>query len=219
MTSRRPPRRLTFVNVVSALALFVALSTGGAYAAGYIVSSNRQVGPNTISGHQPPAGYGANVVAGSIRADDIAPHTIAAGQLAAPEGWHAVAAFRAAGLLTDPCASQTAIFCGVVAPYGAGEWKNAGGSFAPAGFYRDLEGGVHLRGLVSMASVGYSEAEIFVLPAGYRPAHELVFATVDNDAKGSYPARVDVDPDGSVHVVSGNYTFLSLDSISFRAGQ
>ena len=42
-------------TVVAYLALFVALG-GTATAVTYVVSSNSQVGPNTISGHKPPTG-------------------------------------------------------------------------------------------------------------------------------------------------------------------
>jgi hypothetical protein len=41
--------RLTFANVVSLIALFVAL--GGTATAALIITSNSQVAPNTISGH------------------------------------------------------------------------------------------------------------------------------------------------------------------------
>jgi hypothetical protein len=57
--------------VVAYLALFVALG-GTATAVTYVVSSNSQVGPGTISGHKPPSGDHANVIAGSINGTDIA---------------------------------------------------------------------------------------------------------------------------------------------------
>ena len=62
---------LTFANVVSLAALFVALG-GTATAVTYVVSSNSQVGPGTISGHKPPSGKHANIIAGSITGKDIA---------------------------------------------------------------------------------------------------------------------------------------------------
>jgi hypothetical protein len=62
---------LTFANVVSLAALFVALG-GTATAVSYVVSSNSQVGPGTISGHTPPSGKHANIIAGSINGKDIA---------------------------------------------------------------------------------------------------------------------------------------------------
>ena len=58
--------------VVACAALFVALG-GTGLAASYVVSSNSQVGPGTISGHHPPSGDHANIVGGSINAFDLAP--------------------------------------------------------------------------------------------------------------------------------------------------
>ena len=57
--------------IVACVALFVALG-GTALAATYVVSSNSQVGPGTISGHKPPTGDRANIIAGSINGKDIA---------------------------------------------------------------------------------------------------------------------------------------------------
>jgi hypothetical protein len=57
--------------VVACVALFVALG-GTGVAATYVVSSNSQVGPNTISGHKPPSGDHANIIGGSLNATDLA---------------------------------------------------------------------------------------------------------------------------------------------------
>jgi len=62
---------LTYANVMSTLAVFLVIG-GGTALASYVVSSNSQVGPNTISGHRPPSGKHANVIAGSINGQDIA---------------------------------------------------------------------------------------------------------------------------------------------------
>jgi len=61
---------LTFANVVSLIALFVAL--GGTAMAAVIITSNSQVGKDTISGHEPPSGDHANIIADSITGTDIA---------------------------------------------------------------------------------------------------------------------------------------------------
>ncbi len=205
-----------FSTAAAALALFLAVATGSA-AASYVLSSNAQIGPNTISGNNPPAGDHANLLAGSIAASDLAAHGIGSAQLATVEAWNPVAQDPSAA--TDPChQGRTAVFC--VQP-GGGAWANAGGNFTPAGFYRDLEGRVHLRGLVSFHVSGRVPAtpNIFILPTGYRPTHELVFATVDNDSGGSYLARVDVMPDGTIYAHKSRLTFLSLDGVSFQAGE
>jgi hypothetical protein len=62
--------RMTFANVVSVIALFVAL--GGTAAAAVVITSNSQVGPGTISGHEPPSGKQANIIGGSINGFDVA---------------------------------------------------------------------------------------------------------------------------------------------------
>jgi hypothetical protein len=62
---------LTYANVVATLALFLVLG-GGTALASYVVSSNSQVGPNTISGHHVPTGKHANIIAGSVGGRDVA---------------------------------------------------------------------------------------------------------------------------------------------------
>ena len=57
--------------IVACAALFVALG-GTATAVTYVVSSNSQIGPGTVSGHKPPTGKHANIIAGSINGTDIA---------------------------------------------------------------------------------------------------------------------------------------------------
>src|SRR6476661_2952594 len=69
-------RRLTYANVVATLALFLVVSGGTALGVTYVVSSNSQVGPGTISGHKPPTGKHANVIAGSVNGVDLAPNSV-----------------------------------------------------------------------------------------------------------------------------------------------
>ena len=61
---------LTFANVASLIALFIALSGGTAFAA-VIITSNSQVAQNTISGHHPPSGKHANIINGSVSNKDV----------------------------------------------------------------------------------------------------------------------------------------------------
>jgi hypothetical protein len=63
--------------ISSARVLFLALVTfflvgGGTAVASYVVSTNAQIGPNTVSGHHPPTGEHANLIAGSVNGTDIA---------------------------------------------------------------------------------------------------------------------------------------------------
>jgi hypothetical protein len=64
-------KHLTYANVISTLTLFLVLG-GGAALAAYVVSSNSQIGPGTVSGHKPPTGKHANIIANSINGQDIA---------------------------------------------------------------------------------------------------------------------------------------------------
>jgi hypothetical protein len=67
--SSKVGRYLSFANVMSSIAVFIAL--GGSAAAAVIVSSNADIGPNTVSGAHPPAGDGPNIIAGSVGTSDL----------------------------------------------------------------------------------------------------------------------------------------------------
>ena len=64
-------RHLTYANVMATIAVFIALGGGTAMAA-FVVSSNSQVGPDTISGHHPPTGDHSNIISGSVGVGDLA---------------------------------------------------------------------------------------------------------------------------------------------------
>jgi hypothetical protein len=63
--------KLTYANVMATIAVFLVLGGGTALGA-YVVSSNSQIGPGTVSGHKPPTGKHANIIAGSINGQDVA---------------------------------------------------------------------------------------------------------------------------------------------------
>jgi hypothetical protein len=67
---------LTYANVVATLALFLVIAGGTAAAVTYVVSSNSQVGPNTISGHRPPSGKHANIIPASVNGQDVADNSL-----------------------------------------------------------------------------------------------------------------------------------------------
>src|SRR3954462_6787085 len=73
MSRIRP--HLTYANVVATVTLFLVLG-GGTALASYVISSNSQVGPGTISGHKPPSGDHANVIAGSVNGQDVANNSL-----------------------------------------------------------------------------------------------------------------------------------------------
>ena len=68
--SERIRSHLTYANVMATLAVFFVLGGGTALGA-FVVSSNSQVGPGTISGHKPPTGKHANIISGSVNGQDL----------------------------------------------------------------------------------------------------------------------------------------------------
>src|SRR5438876_12450397 len=68
---RRIRSHLTYANVMVTILAFIVLGGGTALAA-FVVSSNSQIGPGTISGHKPPSGDHANIIAGSVNGQDVA---------------------------------------------------------------------------------------------------------------------------------------------------
>jgi hypothetical protein len=68
--------KLTYANVVATLALFLVISGGTALGVTYVVSSNSQVGPSTISGHKPPTGKHSNIITGSVNGTDLAGNSV-----------------------------------------------------------------------------------------------------------------------------------------------
>jgi hypothetical protein len=178
------------------LALFLVLGGGTAVAA-YVVTSNSQIGPNTVSGHNTPSSaYHANIVAKSISATDLRPADRpnlvgdANGPAFAP-------AFN--GSLT---------------------WQSSPPNVA-VGFWRDPYGVVHLQGALCVQDNGgclaneiTNDDDIFILPAGYHPAGYAHFATATGNDHP--PGSVLITPDGTVLARSGSYAEFSLDGITFR---
>ncbi len=67
---------------VLALTSFFLVLGGGTALASYVVSSNSQVGPGTISGHHPPTGSHTNIIAGSVSTSDLKDGSVNASKLA-----------------------------------------------------------------------------------------------------------------------------------------
>jgi hypothetical protein len=67
---QRPRPQLTYANVMVTLVAFVVIG-GGSALASVIITSNRQVAKNTISGHNPPKGKHSNIVARSVNGPDV----------------------------------------------------------------------------------------------------------------------------------------------------
>jgi len=214
--------RLTYSNVVSTLCLFLLLGGGAAFAAG-------QLGKNSVGSKQLKKNA---VVTAKIKKEAITAAKVRKGTLTGSQ-------INVSTLGTVPTA-QTAQTASSVAPPEAwhmvgapGEpgfengWANAPPSpplaFEGAGFYRDHEGVVHLKGLVKG---GTSGGIIFHLPSGYRPAGGKALFRFTLCSGGSCPETfglmliigpgVAPGGDGAVLAPSGA-TATSLEGISFRA--
>lgn len=89
-------------------------------------------------------------------------------------------------------------------------WVNYGPATAPAGYWKDALGVVHLQGLIKSGTVG---SAAFTLSPGFRPDFQHVFSSVSNGVIG----RVDVFADGTVvPVLPSSNVWVTLDGISFR---
>jgi hypothetical protein len=101
-----------------------------------------------------------------------------------------------------------------IAPTLLNNWVNydVPNGYAAAGYYKDKENRVQLRGLIKDGDIAASTV-LFLLPVGYRPASIQIYAVVNGNSFG----RVDVYPNGQVQILSGGNAFLSLDGITFRA--
>jgi hypothetical protein len=95
-------------------------------------------------------------------------------------------------------------------------WDSYGSGFSPAAYTKDAFGFVHLKGLARCQ--GPCPLELFVLPAGYRPAERSAFPSTSNNGGGEIHARVDVRPDGTVVEIAGDeQTYITLEGITFLA--
>jgi hypothetical protein len=98
-------RHLTYANVMVTILAFLVLG-GGTALASFVVSSNAQIGPNTVSGHKPPSGDHSNLIGGSVNGTDLATGAVSTAKL----GTGAVTAPKIAnGAVTAPKLAPAAI--------------------------------------------------------------------------------------------------------------
>jgi hypothetical protein len=186
-------RRLTYARIMSTLAVFLALTSGTALAA-YVISTNAQIGPDTVSGHRTIPGLHANVIGGSINGKDLAAGAVTSSKLAKIEP------YRVVGTAGQPAFQH--------------QWTNTAPSLASAAFFKDPTGVVHLRGSVEN---GHSAAVIFTLPPGYRPARQLNLPVA---VSASGVGWLEISTSGTVAPIwSGSgLRSVGMDGLSFRAG-
>lgn len=92
--------------------------------------------------------------------------------------------------------------------------SNYGSGYAPAGYYKDAAGFVHLRSLINYD--GTAGGTVFTLPAGYRPAYRSIFSQPTGSSNAASVARLDVDINGNV-LTWAPVSWLSLEGVTFRA--
>lgn len=117
-------------------------------------------------------------------------------------------------------------FCRGFATIGGGgplekEWKNNGGGYEPAGYWKDRAGMVHLQGSVENGGGGTftDQQPVFLLPPPYRPGATRRWET--QSFSGANPATVDaieIRADGAVILDRSQspVSYLALDGIDFR---
>lgn len=96
-------------------------------------------------------------------------------------------------------------------------WVAYGDGYAPARYYKDSMGVVHLSGLIKNGTLG---TPAFILPAGYRPTFRLIF-TAPSTSNNAI-CRVDIAQNGEVRPEtggSGGNGWVSLEGVHFAAEQ
>lgn len=219
-------KRLTYANVMSSIAVFVVLG-GGAIAATQLPKNSvgakqlkknavktSKIAKSAVNGAKIADGSvtGAELGAGAVTNDKIADNAVTGAKVdEATLG--EVPSAKNAGFLGGSPASEYAksqLPTSTLATL-IGGWKTEGGR-APASFYKDPFGIVHLEGVVEG---GGTFSQIFELPPGYRPGQSANFLIYGN---ASSPAGLFVGDDGDVTLLEGDDAFISLYGVTFRAG-
>jgi hypothetical protein len=204
--------RLTFANVTSCLALFIALG-GASYAATQLPKDSvgaKQLMKNAVTT--------AKVKKEAITAAKVKKGTLTGKQINLAKLGTVPSATHAASADSIPQAEATHI---VGAPGQPGFENGAenlplplpGISYPPVGFYKDAFGVVHLEGEVKMPAPGVA----FTLPPGYRPASGtlLVFEEIQEHPVLITGSAVGANPAGGVFQEN---TIVQLSGITYRAG-
>jgi hypothetical protein len=228
-------KRLTYANVMSSIAVFIAI--GGASYASFKLPKN-SVGPKQLrknSVTKPKirkksistpkivngAVNSAKVADGSLTGTDVQAGSLTGAQVNAstlgtvPNASHADKASSAddasklGGVAPVPPAIPITLLNG---------WQPYGGGYDQPAYWQDALGEVHLKGSVAQPIAGSDV--IFVLPANMRPARSTNwpatldsahFGTIEIEANGDVRART-----FSAEQATQSHLFTSMEGVSFR---
>lgn len=117
----------------------------------------------------------------------------------------------AAAVPADP---RTYVGGGGGAPAFQNSWVNYNVAFEPAAFWKDVDGTIHMLGMVANGTV---DTAVFTLPAGFRPSKTLMLSVWAFN--GSCNLRILNTGDVGTIGCAGGPTFLSFDGVVFLAEQ
>ena len=226
---RQSRQHLTYANVMSTIAVVLALGGATAFAASTL--SRNSVGTKQL---KTGAVTGVKVKDGSLSGADVdvaslgqVPSAITANRATTAE--HAKDADHAANVAHADSAA-TADFATSAATLSPPEdlhhigapgeppfltgWRAVANAPAPA-FYMDRGGRVFLQGTLGKA-VGEGNNAMFQMPASYTPAGNQFFLFFNGSLT---PGILLVESSGTVSVSSGNTSTVFLNGISWRAGK
>jgi hypothetical protein len=102
-----------------------------------------------------------------------------------------------------------------IAPTLLNSWVNFGSGYQEVGYMKDSMGFVHIRGMIKSGTLS---ANIFILPAGYRPNLHILQVGSRDVGGTEDAANFQILSDGSVMATTGSTSWTSFGNISFKAG-